>query len=219
METLATLLELVFLVSFIVAIVYGIKWFKNRNDKENDLFKKNKKRFWISIAVVVISFILGGMAQSSADDAQEQEATAQQEKKDKSNYKDDKEEFANEYFALGHKVETLSSKEGEEWNDAIENSDEDFDVDSAIDTIQNNHTDEIDDIDSKLSDLHDLDQKIQKNDSVDDSDKEKFHNAYLDVKHFANHATNISGSYNDFMDEHNDLDRKVADHVEELQDL
>ena len=57
METLATLLELVFLVSFIVAIVYGIKWFKNRNDKENDLFKKNKKRFWISIAVVVISFI------------------------------------------------------------------------------------------------------------------------------------------------------------------
>ena len=219
METLATLLELVFLVSFIVAIVYGIKWFKNRNDKENDLFKKNKKRFWISIAVVVISFILGGMAQSSADDAQEQEATAQQEKKDKSNYKDDKEEFANEYFALGHKVETLSSKEGEEWNDAIENSDEDFDVDSAIDTIQNNHTDEIDDIDSKLSDLHDLDQKIQKNDSVDDSDKEKFHNAYLDVKHFANHTTNISGSYNDFMDEHNDLDRKVADHVEELQDL
>ena len=68
METLATLLELVFLVSFIVAIVYGIKWFKNRNDKENDLFKKNKKRFWISIVVVVLTFILGGMAQSSADD-------------------------------------------------------------------------------------------------------------------------------------------------------
>ena len=219
METIATLLELVFLISFIVAIVYGIKWFKNRKDKENELFKKNKKRFWISIAVVMISFILGGMAQSSADDTQEQEATAQQEKKDKSNYKDDKEEFANKYFALGHKAETLSSKEGEEWNDAIENSDEDFDVDSAIDNIESNHANEIDDVDSKLSDLHDLDQKIQKNDSVDDSDKEKFHNAYLDVKHFANHATNISGSYNDFMDEHNELDRKVADHIEELQDL
>ena len=219
METLAGLLELAFLVSFIVAIVYGVKWFKQRKDKESDQFKKSKKKFIITCVVVVCTFIFGGMAQNSADEVEEQAETAQQQKKNKSNYKDDKEEFATQYFALGHKVEQLSSKEGNEWNDAIENSDDDFDVDSTIDTIQNNHTDEIDDVDSKLSDLHDLDQKIQKNDSVDDSDKEKIHNAYLDAKHFANHATNISGSYDDFMDKHNELDQKVADHVEELQDL
>ena len=45
METLAGLLELAFLVSFIVAIVYGVKWFKQRKDKESDQFKKSKKKF------------------------------------------------------------------------------------------------------------------------------------------------------------------------------
>ena len=42
METLAGLLELAFLVSFIVAIVYGVKWFKQRKDKESDQFKKSR---------------------------------------------------------------------------------------------------------------------------------------------------------------------------------
>ena len=94
METLAGLLELAFLVSFIVAIVYGVKWFKQRKDKESDQFKKSKKKFIITCVVVVCTFIFGGMAQNSADEAEEQAETAQQQKKNKSNYKDDKEEFA-----------------------------------------------------------------------------------------------------------------------------
>ncbi|MDY3300579.1 MAG: hypothetical protein SOW93_08535 [Limosilactobacillus reuteri] len=47
MEILVTLFDLVFLVAFIVAIVYGIRWFKGRKDKENESLKKNKKYFWI----------------------------------------------------------------------------------------------------------------------------------------------------------------------------
>lgn len=217
MEILVTLFDLVFLVAFIVAIVYGIRWFTGRKDKENESLKKNKKYFWISLIVMIISLLIAGMAQGSIDETQEQQATEQQEK-NKSNYKDDKEDFIDQYGTLGSKVEDLSKQEGKEWSDAIDNSD-DFDVESAVDTIQSNHTDEIDEIDSKVSDLHDLDQKIQKNDSVKKSDKETIHKSYLDLKHFANHATNISGSYNDFTDEHNELDQKTADHMEELQDL
>lgn len=70
-----------------------------------------------------------------------------------------------------------------------------------------------------LDNLHNLDRSIQNNDSVNDSDKEKIHNAYLDMKHFTDHTTSISGSYNDFVDEHNELDKKGSDQLEELRDL
>lgn len=134
MEILVTLFDLVFLVAFIVAIVYGVRWFKGRKDKENESLKKNKKYFWISLIVMIISLLIAGMAQGSIDEAQEQQATEQQEK-NKSNYKDDKEDFIDQYGTLGSKVEDLSKQEGKEWSDAIDNSD-DFDVESAVETIQ-----------------------------------------------------------------------------------
>lgn len=49
MEVLGSLLTIIFLISCIVAIVFGVKWFKVRKDKENILFKKNKKRFLITV--------------------------------------------------------------------------------------------------------------------------------------------------------------------------
>lgn len=64
--------------------------------------------------------------------------------------------------------------------------------------------------------MHDADQKIQKNTAAPKGEKEKIHSAYLRLKHFTNHATDISGSYND---EHNEIDQEVADKAEELQDL
>lgn len=215
MEVLGSLLTIIFLVSCIVAIVFGVKWFKVRKDKENILFKKNKKRFLITLVVFGISFIGAGIVENRVSEAEEEADIAKQE----SQYKDDKKSFIAGYKIVGYLVEDLSSKEGDEWNDAIENSDGDFDVESAVDTIQSNHSDDIDSVETHIEKLHELDQKIQKNDSVDDSDKEKIHNAYLDLKHFANHATNISGSYNQFTSDHNKLDQKTTDHVEELEDL
>lgn len=140
-------------------------------------------------------------------------------KKEKTHYKGDKEQFIEKYQDLGATVESLSSKEGDEWGDAIDNSGDDFDVDSTIESIQDKHSDDIDTINDGISELHELDQKIQNNHSVNESDKKTIHKSYLDLKHFADHATNISGSFNDFSDEHNSLDRKTSDHVEELEDL
>ncbi|UFK65423.1 hypothetical protein IU404_00795 [Limosilactobacillus reuteri] len=42
MEILVTLFDLVFFITFIVAIVYGIRWFKGRKDKENESLKKRR---------------------------------------------------------------------------------------------------------------------------------------------------------------------------------
>lgn len=213
METLSGLFSLIFLIALIVAIVYGIKWWKSR--KHEDKSKKLKKKTLIAVAVIVISFI----GFSTVNGQIESQNEAQAQKKEKSNYKDDKEQFIAKYKILGATIEELSSKEGDEWGDAIDNSDGDFDVDSTINGIQDKHEDDIDTVDDGISTLHDLDQKIQKNDSVNESDKKTIHQSYLDLKHFADHATSISGSYNDFTDEHNSLDRKTSDHVEELEDL
>lgn len=130
-----------------------------------------------------------------------------------------KERFISLYSSLGAAVEDLSSKEGDEWNDAIENSDDDFDVDATIESIEDKHSEDIKNIALTTESLHKTDQKIQKNSYASESDKETIHDAYLDMKHFSDHATNIHGSYDDFIDEHNDLDQKVADHAEELQDM
>lgn len=215
METLESFLMLVVLVALIVTIVYGVKWFKNRNDKENVLVKKHKKWFWISVIVMIVAFISAGIVEGNIEEAEEEAQTAKEE----SQYKKDKEEFTQKYVNLAYLTEDLSEKEGNAWNDAIENSDDDFDVSTTIDDITNNNADRISGIEKRIDNLHDIDQKIQDNDSVDASDKDKIHDAYLDVKHFADHATNIAGSYNDFIDEHNELDRKVSDRIEEIRDL
>ena len=218
MQSLAYVLLLVLILSAIIAIVLGIFWFKERKNKEGKKYKRNRLGTLIALAVMVISLFSAGGAQSEATH-EEEAAIARQEKLDKQNYKDNKEDFTSLYYDLGVAVEQLSSKESDEWESAIDNSGEDFDVDSTIDNISDNHSDDIDDVEAKIEKLHSLDQKIQKNEYASDEDKETIHNAYLDLKHFANHATSISGSYNDFSDEHNELDRKTTDRVEELQDL
>ena len=205
MQSLAYVLLLVLILSAIIAIVLGIFWFKERKNKEGKKYKRNRLGTLIALAVMVISLFSAGGAQSEATH-EEEAAIARQEKLDKQNYKDNKEDFTSLYYDLGVAVEQLSSKESDEWE-------------SAIDNISDNHSDDIDDVEAKIEKLHSLDQKIQKNEYASDEDKETIHNAYLDLKHFANHATSISGSYNDFTDEHNELDRKTTDRVEELQDL
>lgn len=198
---------------------FGVKWFKLREDKDSKKFKQNKKRTIITLVILIVCLFGSGMAQNTAD---EQEAEAQKQvqyAKDKKNYKDDKDDFIHQYKYIAAATEQLSNQEGKEWEEAIDNSDEDFDVDATIDNIEEKHSDDIDSLDTIIGNMHDADQKIQKNTAAPKGEKEKIHSAYLSLKHFTNHATDISGSYNDFTDEHNEMDQEVADKAEELQDL
>ncbi|MEE6660287.1 hypothetical protein [Limosilactobacillus pontis] len=215
MESIASVLSLGFLIAVIIAIVFGVKWFKARKDKSGDNYKKNKKRTIITLVVMVVCLVGGSLAQNEAD-AEEQAAI---EARDKKNYKGEKEKFVTMYSILGPTVEDLSKKEIDEWGNAIDNSDDDFDVDATIDGIEKKHSEDIDSVEKEIETLHKADQKIQDNSYASEKDKKTVHSAYLNLKHFANHATDISGSYNDFSDEHNDMDQKTADSMEELQDL
>lgn len=122
MQSIASILSLGFLISLIVAIVFGVKWYKSRKDKAGANYKKNKKRTIVTLVVMVVCLIGGNMAQSAAD---EQEAAAQYAK-DKKNYKDEKRNFISQYAYVGAAAEDLSNKESDEWGDAIDNSGDDL---------------------------------------------------------------------------------------------
>ena len=47
MEALSEILTLAFCVALVVLIVFGIKWYKRRKDKEAPEYKQYKKKFWI----------------------------------------------------------------------------------------------------------------------------------------------------------------------------
>ena len=215
MQSIASILSLGFLIALIVAIVFGVKWYKSRKDKSGDNYKKNKKRTIVTLVVMAVCLIGGSMAQNEADEEEQAAIEAQ----DKKNYKGEKEKFIAMYSTLGPAVEQLSEKEGDEWGDAIDNSGYDFDVNSTIDNIEKKNSEDIDNVETVLDKLHTTDQKIQDNSYASGKDKKTIHDAYLSLKHFADHATAIGGSYDDFTDEHNQMDRKTADKLEELQDL
>lgn len=212
---MTSFLSLVFFLSIVAIIISAIILVRSRKDKESKEHKQSKLWTIIFAIVLVVSFV--GYGVSSNHD--EEVAQAQQYKKDKKNYRKQRDRFVTLYGDIGSVVEDLSTKEGDEWEDAIDNSGDDFDVDSTIDDIEENHSDDIDTVSSSVDKLHSLDQKIQDNSAAPKKEKNTIHKAYLDLKHFGDHATDIYGSYNDFTDKHNSMDQKVADRYEELQDL
>lgn len=219
MQSIASILSLGFLIALIVAIVFGVKWYKSRKDKSGENYKKNKKRMIITLVVMIVCLIGGSLAQNAADEQEAEAEAAAQYAKDKKTYKEDKKLFIGQYGLVGAAAEDLSNKESSEWGDAIDNSGDDFDVDATIDEIEEKHSDDIDSLETLVEHMHEKDQKIQKNTAAPKSEKKTIHSAYLSLKHFVNHATYISGSYDDFTDEAGKLDQETADKTEELQDL
>lgn len=210
-SSIEALFSLLFLIALGTTIFYGIKWWNNRDNKESKIYKAGKRNTLTSILVLVIAVIGVGVIENQIEEQQAEEARKE--------YKTDKKKFTSQYKELGYMTESLSSSEGDDWEDAIDQDPEGFDIDKTITNIQDDHSDDIDSVSESLDKLHKIDQEIQNNDYAPEKARKKIHNSYLTMKHFADHATSISGSYNDFTDEHNKLDRQTSDRLEELEDL
>ena len=157
METLSTIFALTFLASIVALLIFGIKWFRGRKDKESVKYKRNKLYTWISVGVLVVSFIGVGYVEGVIE-----EREIAQERKE---YKSDKSEFYLTYFLLWGKTEDLSQDEGDEWESAIDNSNgDDFDIDATINGIEKKHDKDINDVQSDLDGLRKLNKRIQDND-------------------------------------------------------
>lgn len=212
METLSTIFALIFLASIVALLIFGIKWFRGRKDKGSVKYKRNKLYTWISVGVLVVSFIGMGYAEGVIE-----EREIAQERKE---YKSDKSEFYLTYFLLWGKTEDLSQDEGDEWESAIDNSNgDDFDIDATINSIEKKHDKDINDVQSDLDGLRKLNKRIQDNGQVSSKDKKVYQTAYENLRDFANHAIEPSGSYNDFIDEHNKYDTDVSNSYNDLKDL
>ena len=212
METLSTIFALTFLASIVALLIFGIKWFRGRKDKESVKYKRNKLYTWISVGVLVVSFIGVGYVEGVIE-----EREIAQERKE---YKSDKSEFYLTYFLLWGQTEDLSQDEGDEWESAIDNSNgDDFDIDATINGIEKKHDKDINDVQSDLDGLRKLNKRIQDNYQVSSKDKKVYQTAYEDLRNFANHAIEPGGSYNDFIDEHNKYDTDVSNSYNDLKDL
>lgn len=200
------------MASIVAVIVFSIKWFNGRKDKESIKYKRNKLYTWISIGVLVVSFFSTGYIENVI----EEQKIAQERKE----YKSDKSEFYLTYFLLWGKTEDLSQDEGDEWESAIDNSNgDDFDIDATINNIEKKHDKDISDIQSDLDGLRKINKRIQDNDQVSSKTKKVYQSAYENLRNFANHAIEPSGSYNDFIDEHNKYDTDVSNSYNDLKDL
>ena len=205
MEILSTIFALIFFASIVSLLIFGIKWFRGRKDKESVKYKRNKLYTWISVGVLVVSFVGMGYVEGVIE-----EREIAQEKKE---YKSDKSEFYLTYFLL-------SQDEGDEWESAIDNSNgDDFDIDATINSIEKKHDKDIKDVQSDLDGLRKLNKRIQDNGQVSSKDKKVYQTAYENLRDFANHAIEPSGSYNDFIDEHNKYDTDISNSYNDLKDL
>ncbi|WP_218046815.1 pilin [Limosilactobacillus reuteri] len=222
MQIISDALLLIVFFSLIAAIIYGIRWFRNRKNKESKEYKKNKRFTIVSLIVLFSAVWFVGSVEDYID--QHSQQTTQTEKKITTNnsqteYLENKEDFIRVFTSLGIKTEDLSKAEGNEWRDAIRNEGENFNASTSVKKIEDNHRSEIIKVKELSDQLHQLDQKIQQNDYPSKADKETIHEAYLNLKHFATHATDLGGSFETYVQEHNDLDRKMGDSAEALKDL
>ena len=88
-----------------MSIIFGVKWYKRRNDKIASEYKQYKKKFWISLAICAGFFVCAGIVNGNTGD-QENEAQSEQEAEgSKNSYKENKAAFIKTYKALGYKTE------------------------------------------------------------------------------------------------------------------
>lgn len=222
MQIISDALILLSLFALITTIVYGIRWFKNRKNKKNNEYKKNKRYAIISLVILFSALWFADSLEDYID--QHSQQSVQTEKTTKkssgqSEYLENKEDFIRTFTSLGIKTEDLSKTEGNEWRNAIRDEGENFSAPTSVKKIEAKHKDEITEVKELTEQLHQLDQKIQQSAYPSRNDKETIHEAYLSLKHFSVHATDLGGSFETYVQEHNDLDRKMGDSAEALKDL
>ena len=130
MQIISDALLLIVFFSLITAIIYGIRWFRNRKE-----YKKNKRFTIISLIVLFSAVWFVGSVEDYID--QHSQQTTQTEKNITTNnsqteYLENKEDFIRVFTSLGIKTEDLSKAEGNEWRDAIRNEGENFNASTSV---------------------------------------------------------------------------------------
>ena len=84
---------------------------------------------------------------------------------------------------------------------------------------KNKHDKEIKNIEKGLALIKTANQQIQNNDYATPEEKRIYHQAYLNIKHFTDHATKINGEYDNFIDQIEPLDDKCVKSFNKLKNI
>lgn len=115
-------------------------------------------------------------------------------------------------------AETLAGTEQKAWRAAIFDSNESFNIETAITKIESDNKATIDTLTSNLEVLEESIAIMSKNDTGK-YDYAAYEKAYNSTRKFINFTTSISGSYSSFGTTYSELDREVADAIDALPNL
>ncbi|OYT02164.1 hypothetical protein [Limosilactobacillus reuteri] len=192
-------------LNIVAIIIFLIRWFLYRRDKHKTKINRN-----IVIVLLLASlFLYGGEKLITYHITQQQ----------KEEYLTSQRSFKACYEVTGSTTEELLNNEADEWYNALTQSNENAENAVITTTIKNKHDKEIKNIEKGLALIKTANQQIQNNDYATPEEKRIYHQAYLNIKHFTDHATKINGEYDNFIDQIEPLDDKCVRSFNKLKNI
>ncbi|MCG7196761.1 hypothetical protein [Pediococcus pentosaceus] len=213
-----TFLAFTFFGGLIVLLVGAILFFIDYAQKR----AKKKSLIIVAIGVVLTVLSLGSeilINQHNARVAQQQkeELAAEKKSKDKK-FKNTASNFLAKYYVIWGDSEDLGNSVNKDWENAIDNDPEGFDVEKTIDDIESKNTDKITEITDGTDKLDTYLDTLKKNDTGKYS-YEDFDKANDNISTLSNLVTSPSGSYSSFGTEFSDDDDAVSKSFDDIQKI
>lgn len=224
MDTLATVLVLVGILAAIVFVGFLIVFIVGLSIKKGAPKTVGKLGMIISAVFILIGF---GGGQLAIDKINEQQAKAEaikaaEVKKEKAEKKKANKKFnkaeglfrANVYLAVSDS-EDLAKVIYKGWGDAIDNSSDNFDVDTTIQKLVSDNQTDIDTMESAVASAKESLTTMENNDTGD-YDLNFYEKMYKHTRKLTDFVASPSGSYSEFIDTFNGYHQKVDDDIDEL---
>ena len=195
-------------VTFLIIIGFAITWIVGKIIRRNGPKRTGKIGIIITLPIMLIGLITTGV---SGYKIEEQQARADEIVKNKNYlFKKAAQQFSNKYLSVGSTLEDTGTAEYKSWGDAIDNSDDDFDVNETVANIVAKNISDIDRADTGVSYLKKRLTLMSKNDTGK-YDYKGYEKAYNRIQKFYNFVSYPNGSYSDFSDTMTTLDDNVTD--------
>ncbi|KRN94072.1 hypothetical protein [Pediococcus stilesii] len=213
-----TFLAFTFLGGLIVLLVGAIIFFIDYAQKREK--KKSLTIVVVGMALTVLSF--GGEAliiqhNTKVAQVRKDELLVEKKKKDKK-FKNTASDLLAKYYVIWGDSEDLGNSVNKDWENAIDDDPEGFDVEKTIDDIENKNDDKITAINDGIDELDTYLDILKKNDTGRYNYKD-FEKANDNISTLSDLVTSPSGSYSSFGTKFSDDDDAVSKSFDDIQKI
>lgn len=211
-----SIFTIILILAVILAIIFGVIFVVGLLMKITPLKLTGMIGAIIGIALLVFGGIGLGVTKEHQKNEQIRQAKIKKNKDKK--FKLAANEFKNIYYAIGLKAEKLGDKELNFWDNAIETSGDNFDVDKVGKDMDTKYGSERDTLYTMQATLN-AQVKIMKANNTGKYDLSEYTTAYDKMTKFVSIVHGASGSYNSFLNAFNKNDTIVANQEQKLQTI